>query len=147
MIKNLNASASEEIASFVSFRNIPGQANSLSHNDVYSIFEDKSGTLWIGTGGGGLNRFDRIHESFRSFSLDDGFNDDMIYNILEDKHNILWLSTSNGIIKFNPKTETVRNYVKTDGLPHNEFSPGAAFQFSFRRIMLWRSEWIYILLS
>ena len=128
MIRNINASVPEEIASFVTFRNIFGQANSLSHNDVYSIYEDKSGTLWVGTGGGGLNRFDRIHESFRSFSRDDGFNDDMIYNILEDKYNVLWLSTSNGIIKFNPKTETIRNYVKTDGLPHNEFSPGSAFK-------------------
>jgi PAS domain S-box-containing protein len=125
-IKDPTAGVSEEIASFASFRNIPGQSNSLSHNDVYSILEDMNGTLWMGTGGGGLNRFDRIHESFRSFSLGDGFNDDMIYAILEDKQNILWLSTSNGIIKFNPKTETVRNYLKTDGLQHNEFSPGSA---------------------
>jgi PAS domain S-box-containing protein len=127
-VKDLRASVPEEIAGFVSFLNIPGQTNSLSHNDIYSLFEDKSGTLWIGTGGGGLNRFDRIHESFRSFSVDDGFNDDMIYNILEDNQNILWLSTSNGIIKFNPKTETVRNYLISDGLPHNEFSPGTAFK-------------------
>ncbi|OFY48773.1 MAG: hypothetical protein A2Y87_03260, partial [Bacteroidetes bacterium RBG_13_46_8] len=127
-IRDLNAENPAEIASFVTFKHVNGKANSLSHNDVNSIYEDKNGTLWIGTGGGGLNRFDRIHESFRSFSLEDGFNDDMIYNILEDKQNILWLSTSNGIIKFNPKTETVRNYVKTDGLPHNEFSPGSSFK-------------------
>jgi PAS domain S-box-containing protein len=125
-IRDLNAEDPEEIAAFVSYRHIWGKSNSLSHNDVYSIYEDRSGVLWIGTGGGGLNRFDRIHESFRSFSRDEGFNDDMIYNILEDKHGILWLGTSNGIIKFDPKTETVRNYLKADGLPHNEFSPGAA---------------------
>jgi PAS domain S-box-containing protein len=127
-VKDLNAGDPEKIAAFVSFMNMPGQANSLSHNDVFSIFEDKNGILWIGTGGGGLNRFDKVNESFRSFSIDDGFNDDMIYGILEDKQNILWLSTSNGITKFDPKSETVRNYLKTDGLPHNEFSPGAAFR-------------------
>ncbi|MBN1415147.1 MAG: PAS domain-containing protein [Bacteroidales bacterium] len=129
-VKNINASVPEEIAGFSSYQSIPGQTNSLSHNDVFSIYEDKNGVLWIGTGGGGLSRFDRTHESFRSFSQDIGFSDDMIYDILEDSHNNLWLSTNNGIIKFNPKTETVRNYVKTDGLQHNVFIQGAAFKSS-----------------
>jgi PAS domain S-box-containing protein len=130
IIKDINADVPENIAIFRSFRNIQGQENSLSSNDVYSLFEDKNSVLWIGTGGGGLNRFDRNHENFISFSFSEGFADDMIYNILEDKHNNLWLSTSNGIIKFNPKTESVRNYFKSDGLPDNEFSPGAAFKAS-----------------
>ena len=129
-IKNINATVPEEIAGFTSYRNIPGQANSLSNDDVFAIYEDKNGVLWIGTGGGGLNRFDRTHESFRSFSRDIGFPDDMICEILEDNQNNLWLSTSNGIIKFNPKKETVRNYVKDDGLQHNVFNSGAAFKAS-----------------
>jgi len=127
-VKNINATVPEEIALFTTYRNIPGQANSLSHNDVFTIYEDKNEVLWIGTGGGGLNRFDRNHESFRSFSQDIGFGDDMIYEIVEDTHNNLWLGTSNGIIKFSPKTETIRNYVKEDGLQHNVFNSGAAFR-------------------
>ncbi|MBN2274196.1 MAG: PAS domain S-box protein [Bacteroidales bacterium] len=127
-VKNINATIPEEIADFKSYRKEAGRANTLSHNDVFCIFEDKNGVLWVGTGGGGLNRFDRVHETFRSFSQDDGFIDDMIYNILEDSYNNLWLSTSNGIIKFNTKTEAVKNYSKSDGLQHNVFSPGAAFR-------------------
>ena len=38
------------------YQHDPRQPNSLSNNDVTAIKEDSSGTLWIGTGGGGLNR-------------------------------------------------------------------------------------------
>ena len=127
-IKDISASAPEEIASFFTYTHVPGKTNSLSHDDIFSIYEDRNEILWVGTGGGGLNRFDRIHESFRTFSQNVGFGDDMIYDILEDNYNNLWLSTNNGIIKFNTKTETVRNYVKADGLQHNVFNSGAAFR-------------------
>ncbi len=127
-VKDINATEPADIASFVTYTHASGQANSLSHDDVFSMLEDRQGILWVGTGGGGLNSFDRIHESFRSFSQDIGFGDDMIYDILEDNHNNLWLSTNNGIIKFIPKTETVRNYVMADGLQHNVFNAGAAFR-------------------
>ena len=31
----------------------------LSNDNVLSIYEDTKGVLWIGTGGGGLNRFSK----------------------------------------------------------------------------------------
>ena len=44
-------------ASFIRYKNIQGNSNSLSDNIVFSIFEDHKGTLWIGTVDG-LNRLD-----------------------------------------------------------------------------------------
>ena len=41
-------------------KNIPGNVNSLSDNDVISLYLDRKGILWIGTQYGGLNRFDPI---------------------------------------------------------------------------------------
>ncbi len=128
MVKNINASTPEEIASFKSYRNIPGDSSSISNNDVFSIYEDKNGILWVGTGGGGLNKFDRTSESFKMYAQKQGFIDDMIYCILEDNGGNLWLSTSNGIIRFNPKTENVRNYTKSDGLPFDVFNPCAGYK-------------------
>ncbi|MBL7884597.1 MAG: hypothetical protein JNL69_11045, partial [Bacteroidia bacterium] len=32
-------------------------SNSISNNFIYSLYEDKSGVLWIGTNGGGLDAF------------------------------------------------------------------------------------------
>ena len=38
--------------------------DSLSHNVVYMVYEDQAGELWVGTWGGGLDRFDRETETF-----------------------------------------------------------------------------------
>ena len=39
--------------------------NSLSNDDVQAIYQDAQGVLWIGTSGGGLNRFDRQADQFQ----------------------------------------------------------------------------------
>ena len=42
--------------------------------------------------------------------------------IAGDNQEQLWISTQNGLSRFNPQSETFRNYYKEDGLPSNEFS-------------------------
>jgi ligand-binding sensor domain-containing protein len=59
---------------------------------VNSIHEDREGTLWIATRKG-LNRMDRTHGTFATFSLKDGLPDDEIEAILEDGRGDLWLAT------------------------------------------------------
>ena len=41
------------------YKHDPGSNRSLIDNSVYSIYEDRSGIIWIGTYGSGLSRFDR----------------------------------------------------------------------------------------
>jgi ligand-binding sensor domain-containing protein len=62
---------------------------------VWTIYEDKTGTLWIGTRGGGLNRLKAGR--FSRFSVKDGLFDDIVYQILEDDKENLWMSCNNGI--------------------------------------------------
>ena len=47
--------------------------------------------------------------------------------ILEDRLGRLWLSTQKGVSRFDPRTETFRNYDVSDGLQSDEFS-GGCFQ-------------------
>jgi two-component system sensor histidine kinase ChiS len=111
---------------FTSFINRKGDNCSLSHNFVLCIFEDRAGTLWVGTYGGGLNKMsDRENGKFESYQKEEGLPDDKIYGILEDKAGNLWLSTNNGLSRFNPKTKEIKNYSVEDGLQHNEFNGGA----------------------
>ena len=42
---------------FTVYKHDPGNDKSLSNNIVTAIYEDDSGVLWIGTEGGGLNKF------------------------------------------------------------------------------------------
>lgn len=89
---------------------------------VYSMYEDRKGRFWIGTEKG-LGKFDYEHRQYTHYNLEN-----MIFNILEEdipsdgrvRH--LWLSPSNGLIRFDPETETFRAYDVTDGLQSNTFS-------------------------
>lgn len=47
------------------YRHDPDDWGSLAHDVVYSLFEDRSGIIWIGTNGNGINKFDGSRESFR----------------------------------------------------------------------------------
>ncbi len=117
-----------EIARFTRYLAAPDQPNSLSDNIVLSICQDQRGALWIGTAGGGLNRFDREKESFTHYREANGLPNDVVYGILEDNQGYLWLSTNKGLSRFNPQTETFTNYDAGDGLQSNEFNGGAFYK-------------------
>ncbi|MGH7450322.1 MAG: two-component regulator propeller domain-containing protein [bacterium] len=113
---------------FTHYKNDPNNPNSLSDNWVNSIYEDRSEMLWIGTAGGGLNRFDRKKGRITHYRERDGLPNDCIYGILEDDHGNLWLSTNNGLSKFNPQTKEFKNYDVRDGLQSNEYNGHAYYK-------------------
>jgi len=102
--------------------------HSLSNNDVYAIYEDAEGVIWIGTGEG-LNRYDQENDEFVRFTLQNGLPSNVVYGILDDRQGNLWVSTANGIARID-KTGDIRVYDKNDGLQENTFYPGAYFKSS-----------------
>src|SRR5262249_21392382 len=81
--------------------------------------------LWLGTYGGGLNRFDRKTGEFKHYTTKNGLPQNFVFGVLDDEEGNLWLSTNKGIAKFNPKTEIFTNFDRNDGLQGSEFSQGA----------------------
>ena len=115
---------------FRRWRHDPRQPGSLSHDAVRSILADPRQPgrfLWIGTAGGGLNRFDIDSGTFAHFTERDGLPNDVVYGILADTSGALWVSTNKGLSRFDPATKRFRNYDANDGLQSNEFNSGAAF--------------------
>ena len=55
-------------ATFIHHKNQPDDPASISGNEIVQIYEDRDGEVWIGTWGGGLNKFDRSKEQFISYS-------------------------------------------------------------------------------
>jgi len=106
----------------------PDEPNGLNNNNVISLYLDSTEILWIGTFGGGLNRFDLKSGKFRQYTTDNGLPNNVIYGILEDNNHNLWLSTDRGLSKFDPKSETFKNYTKTDGLQDDHFFWGATYK-------------------
>jgi signal transduction histidine kinase len=83
--------------------------------------------MWVGTWGGGLNRFDRASSTFTRYTEDNGLPNDVIYGIEPDAQGFLWMSTNRGLSRFDPRTETFRNFDVRDGLQDDEFNVGAHF--------------------
>lgn len=103
--------------------------NGLSSNDIKTIYETTNGDIWIGTAGGGLNKYiastDSYGEHFLSITSATGLSDDMISGILEDEKANLWISSENGITKFNEKENSFTNYFFSDKTYGNHFNENA----------------------
>jgi signal transduction histidine kinase/ligand-binding sensor domain-containing protein len=94
------------------------------------ITQAENGTVWIGTENG-LFRVDPATLLVtRSYTEPDGMPNNFVYGILEDKAHNLWISTNKGLSRFNPQTETFRNFSVSDGLQSNEFNTGAYYKNS-----------------
>jgi len=91
--------------SFKIFKYDEENTNTLSNNYILSIYEDRDGTLWIGTKGGGLNKFNRKKEEFINYKNDSGNINSLSSNIVtciyEDHAGTLWLGTEGGGLKTN----------------------------------------------
>jgi len=116
-------------AVFLRYSKNPDNSNSLSDNRITSLLFNK-GILWIGTGGGGLNRMirhsaEKDSVSSNYYTEDEGLPNNFIYSIVADENGDLWLSTNSGLSKFNPQTETFKNFYQSDGLQSNQFYWGA----------------------
>ena len=114
---------------FDSFHHEVDNSKSLSNNVVHCLFEDPSHVLWVGTSGG-LNKmrwFEGQYE-FEVFNVITGLPDNTIYAIRGDEKGNLWLSTNNGLTRFNPITQEVKNFTYLDGLQENEFNSNASFK-------------------
>jgi len=112
------------------YENDRSDPSSLSSDIVYTILGDPQDEqiLWVGTNGGGLNRFDTRTGKAKRYSTADGLPNNVVYGILADDEGRLWMSTNRGIARFDPRqgaqagTGSVRNYDASDGLQSNEFN-------------------------
>jgi len=85
---------------FVRYKNAPRNPASLSNNDVFHIYQDRSGVLWISTRGG-LNRFDRQTQTFIRYLHDPrnpaSLSDDWVTATYEDRTGRFWVATNHGL--------------------------------------------------
>ena len=89
-----------EEAKFITYKNLATTNNSLGNNTVMDIVQDKSGYLWIGTFGGGIDRFEKKTENFIHFSNDpldpQTLPDNDILSLVVDRSGILWVGSHLG---------------------------------------------------
>ncbi len=85
--------------SFKTYKFDPNDSGSISNNRILAIAEDAEGRLWVGTDGGGLNRFDRQTGKFERFRFQEeqgGSGRDKVLAIHSDRKGRLWVGTGGG---------------------------------------------------
>ncbi len=106
--------------SFKVFRHDPNDSTSISYNFALRLFVDTNGNIWVGTSGGGLDRYDPKTNRFRRFVHEDNdpnsLSDNTVYRIYEDHHGVIWVATANGLNQLDRETHTFRRYFSD---PHN----------------------------
>ncbi len=97
--------------SFIWYRYIENNPNSLSSTSVHMVQVDKSGNIWFGTVG--LDRYDPVTDKFKHFPYNtnnpQGLSSNYVTSISEDKYGFYWIGTDNGLNRFNPKTEVFKH--------------------------------------
>ncbi len=103
----------------VTFRNNPNDSTSLSNNEIWALCKDSSRYIWVGTRGGGLNRFDPKTEQFKSYryNREDSttISNDIIRSMLVDSKGRLWLGTYNGLCRYDYEQDIFYRYTQ-DGI-------------------------------
>ncbi len=94
----------------------------LSNNHLLVLYYDADSILWIGTFGGGLNRFDETNQTIRIFDQKEGLANDNVTGILSDDQGNIWASTYNGLSCLRKKEGSIQNFYQEDGLSNNEFN-------------------------
>lgn len=90
---------------------------------VNCITEDSGKTIWVGTKGGGMARYDEQSGRFQSYTTVDGLPNDVVYGIVEDDLHRLWISTNRGVACFDHRQHSIRSYTRADGLSGDQFNP------------------------
>jgi signal transduction histidine kinase/ligand-binding sensor domain-containing protein/DNA-binding NarL/FixJ family response regulator len=93
---------------------------SIGANPVKCILEDKSGVLWFGTFGGGLNKYDYSEENFIRYTHNNqnssSISSNDVFAIYEDSYGIFWAGTfGGGLNKFDRESGKFTNYKNIPG--------------------------------
>ncbi len=99
-------------------------ANENAVTGVTTIFESGDGTLWLGTNGRGLLKFDRDRGRAIRYSHNpndpDSLSDNVIVTLFEDREHDLWVGTSTrGMDRFDPDPSPFKTYRFAPGHPDN----------------------------
>lgn len=96
------------------FMHNPHNAGSISDNHITGITKDHQSNLWIGTNGGGLNKYDTKKQTFTHYNHNPENNNslisDVVFKTYVDRDGSLWIGTAEGLDNLNTATGVFTHY-------------------------------------
>ena len=87
-------------------------SSSYNPNYVFSVYAARDGSIWAGTWGGGVGRYDG--DKWTNYTDKDGLAGNIVYSIAQDRSGALWFGTNKGVTRYDGKTW--QQLGKSDGL-------------------------------
>lgn len=81
-------------------------------NYIFCVLAATDGSIWAGTWGGGVAKFDG--KAWRNFTHDDGLAGNIVYSVAQAPDGALWFGTSGGLSRFDG--QHWQSWNKADGL-------------------------------
>lgn len=100
--------------------------NEFYNSQILDIYENSSKSIWIGTDGSGLCRYDMQKDSFTWIEPETGFNKITVSSIIQDNEGSIWTAGNNGLTKIDK--DTIKNFSTNDGLLSDDFNNNAAYK-------------------
>jgi len=87
---------------------------------TYFATIDKNGSLWFGSGKGGVLKVDADANTMVSVTTSNGLVGNSAYAWLEGKSGEVWIGTSRGINQIDADSKRILSFTTQEGLAHNE---------------------------
>jgi diguanylate cyclase (GGDEF)-like protein len=109
---------------FVRYRYDRTNRSGISSNTIRHLYRDSRGTLWLGTVGGGLSRYDAEKDQFVHLTKKDGIPHNTVRSIIEDNDGNLWVGTATGVGYIDKQGFAFRGFSLFNDLKDREFHTG-----------------------
>ena len=126
--------------SYEYFKNDPLNPNSISYNSISSLWIDKTGILWVGTSGMGINLYDPKTSRFSTLqrindpkSRISGFS---VRSVLEESDEIMWVSTD-VLSRWNRRTGEIKSFETSSNRPNDFGNTGAWSMIMAHNGIIW----------
>ncbi|MDX8341411.1 two-component regulator propeller domain-containing protein [Draconibacterium sp. IB214405] len=116
----------ESTRSFADYRQFFNSPNwpAFQNIRIYHIIQDRNRMIWIGTSNG-LYRVNIKNGDVQNFTQQETgsrqISSNLVYSLLEDSDGLIWIATIGGLDVYDPETDTMKEYKKTDSGLSSDF--------------------------
>lgn len=94
----------------------------VTDNDIFTMYKDHKGYIWMGIFGSGLNKIEYYDEKKRqpvlkTYMINEKQGGDVISSIVEDKSHNLWICTESGLASMKQGSSFLKSYDRFAGFP------------------------------